>query len=315
MSCVTAYLICEVDGSTGMAVAKRGPWTATDPAARDELLALIRSRKVPLDDIRDAGFDSWYCRGVAVDVPGRRFRCYPCVLDQQPLTEVDRALRASPAWTGWDAAVAVGGREEFVDLLPAAARVIAPYHVLDEPISGPVPLPPGEAWFVGWDPVASELTVRYDVYSASWYVEGYDLVTLVTPDRAAFDYRVSGRDTYPVHPGLAWLRAGPAAIDTLLAATPFPPPGDESVPTGVVIDQDLRVIRYWLTSLVPARLLRAVREVWPGWQVRPITHGIAEHRAVTGRPDATPPPGVPVDPRTLRWPRIRVIDAGPDQPI
>jgi hypothetical protein len=100
-------------------------------------------------------------------------------------------------------------------------------------------------------------------------------------------------------------------VGMLLAGTPCPPPGDESIRTGVVIDQDLDVIRYWLTSIVPARLIRDVQAAWPGWQVQPITHGIGEHLAVTARPGGPARFGVPADPRRLRWPSIRVADPPP----
>jgi hypothetical protein len=275
-----------------MASAKHGTWTVTDVAEREDLLAFIRARAVPLSEVRDAGFGTVYCQGAAIDLARRRFRCYPC---REPLVEVDRDVRAAPAWTGWDAGLAVGGREEFADTMPEAARVVEPYRMRPAP---PVVAAHDAEWFAGWDPATGALTVRDDPASADWYLYGWDVVTIITPERAGFDYRVDCPDVGPVHPLLVWLRAGPPGLEPLLATTPFPPPDGPGTRSGAVIDQELRLIWYWLTAFAPARLLRAVHDAWPGWRVQAIRDGLAEHFAVTGRGDSE---------RVLRWPRVQVI--------
>src|SRR5262245_45862355 len=95
----------------------------------------------PLAEVRDGWFDQWFCRGVVLDEPARRFRCFPCHADNA-LEATDRAARA--AWPGWDAGVAFGGREDFAELLPEAARVIRPYDIITPELA---PLPHDGAWF------------------------------------------------------------------------------------------------------------------------------------------------------------------------
>jgi hypothetical protein len=274
VSCWTAYLVRDEDGARRMAVAKYGTWMVTEPAERDGLLAFLRDRAVPLDEVADEAFGDVYCRGVAIDLPGRRFRCYPCYGEPVPFAELEHTLRTAEAWNGWDVGVAIGGREDFPVLLPGVSRVVRPYGVLDGAPVTPDPVPHDEAWFAGWDPQTLTLTVRHDPDSANWTTEQFDLVTVVEPDLTGRHFRLGTIDTHPVHPLLAWLRDGPAAIERLAAGVPFPPAYDDNVRTAIVVDRSQQVIQYWMTNLlVPARLLSAVRAAWPGWQLRPIAPG------------------------------------------
>jgi len=270
VSCWTAYLLRD-DGGLRMAVAKYGTWMVTEPDERDTLLAFLRDQAVPLEGVADRAFDSYYCRGVAVDLPGRRFRCYPCYGDHVPFADLELTLRTAEAWNGWDAGVALGGREDFPALLTGAARVIDPY---DMPQTSPDPLPHDEQWFVGWDPDALTFTVRDDRDSANWTADDFDVVTVIGTDLIARQFRLVPVDTHPVHPLLVWLRGGPAVVERLAAGVPFPIAYDDNIRTAIIVDRTQHIVHYWLTdSLVPARLLAAVRDAWPGWRLRPIARG------------------------------------------
>jgi hypothetical protein len=251
VSCWTGYLLRAADGTVRVAALKYG-----------SLLQFDRALGRPLEQVRDGWFDDWLCRGVAVDEPGRRFRCYPCEGNDRFLAT---GLAAREAWPGWDADVAIGGREEFAELLPETARVIRPYRIGTRYLT---PLPHDDRWFVGWDPVAFALTVREHEYSADWFggLE-HDLVTVVTAEAAAYEYRLETvHGTIPVHPLLSWLQRGPAATGGLLV--PFPPGDETFIRTAVLVDYRRRVLEFRPTDLAPPRLVRAVEEAWPGWHVQ-----------------------------------------------
>jgi hypothetical protein len=288
VSCWTAYLLRDDEGALRMAVAKYGTWMVTEPDERDTLLAFLRDRAVPLDDVADRAFGNFYCRGVAIDLPAHRFRCYPCYGEHVPFADLELTLRTAEAWNGWDAGLAFGGREDFPALLPAAARVVDPYDI---PAASPDPLPHDEDWFVGWDPDALTFTVRHDRDSANWTADEFDVVTVIGADLVARQFRLVPIDTHPVHPLLVWLRGGPAVVEELAAGVPFPAAYDDSIRTAIVVDRTQDIIHYWLTdSLVPARLLAAARDAWPGWRLRPIARGGS---------------GLPVRPQ-VRWPTVTV---------
>ncbi|HET7014118.1 MAG TPA: hypothetical protein VFI65_09410 [Streptosporangiaceae bacterium] len=292
MSCRTAYLMREDDGSHWFAVDKRGPWRLTQPAGRDAVLRFIRAQGVPLDRVSDGGLGDVYCQGVLLDLPGRRYRCYPCYGDHLRLDEVEAAISASAMWSGWDAGVAMGGREEFAEVLPSAVRVIRPYRVLDEQPPEPEPMPQ-EDWFADWDRDTLTLTVRDDEASADWTMDEFLVLTTVDRDRVALDYRLTPVDTHPVHPLLAWLRRGPDALLALSATPPYPSTDREDlVRSSVTVNRADRVIGYSLTDLVPARLLGAVLLAWPGWRVEPMPDDGGGHRQLS-RPSIRVLPGPP----------------------
>src|SRR5262245_15947256 len=86
-----------------------------------------------------------------------------------------------------------------------------------------------------WDPNGFALTVREHVDSANWSIVEYDVVTVVTVDAAAYEYRLHTVDTHPVHPLLSLLQRGPAALSGL--AVPFPPVDEHVVRTAVLVDR------------------------------------------------------------------------------
>jgi hypothetical protein len=260
------------DGSAWFAFAKRGQWLLTQPADRDAVLRFIRANGAALDRVRNGGFGEVYCQGVLLDLPGRRYRCYPCYGDHRPLTQIDAAISASTLWNGWDAAVAVGGREEFGALLPAAARVIRPFRALEEQSPDPE-LMPREYWFADWDRDMLTLTVRDDEHSADWTIDQFDAFTTVDRDSVALDYRLTPVDTRPVHPLLTWLRSGPDVLRALSATPPYPPadPDLELVRSSATVNHVDRLIGYSPTDLAPTRLIEAVRTAWPGWRVEPLS--------------------------------------------
>ncbi|MFI7676522.1 hypothetical protein [Actinophytocola sp. NPDC049390] len=57
------------------------------------------------------------------------------------------------------------------------------------------------------------------------------------------------------------------------------------VNAGLVIDMDREAMGYWTPDRVPARLVADIQSAWPGWEVRRLRYGLAEHLAVTGRRD------------------------------
>jgi hypothetical protein len=293
VSCRTAYLVRVEDGSIRMATAKYGAWLLKDRAALDHVLAHVRDCGAPLDNIGDGAFDGVHCQGAALDLPARRFRCFPCSSDLVRLDDLDRTIRAADVWMDWDAGIAVGGREELAAMLPEAARVVQPYDVLDSDAPSLRTVPRDDKWFVRWDPAAFKLIVRHDWNIANWDTQDFDLVTVIGPDLTGLHFRLVAVDTDPIHPLLIWLRHGPTVVDALVAEAPFPPAYEENIRTGVVVDRSREVIEYRLTHLVPARLLEAVRAAWPGWQLRPVGPGAADQPSISGE--------------ALRWPHISVV--------
>jgi hypothetical protein len=292
VSCHTAYLLREEDGSHWFAHAKHGQWRLTQPAGRDEVLRYIRDYAVPLDNARDGGFGEAYCQGALLDLAGRRYRCYPCYSDRRGLDEIDAEIRASAMWNGWDAGIAPGGREEFAEVLPPAARVIRPFRVLDAERPDPEPMPQ-EDWLADWNRDTLTLTVRDDEYSADWTIDEYDVLTIIDQDRVALDYRLTPVYLQPVHPLVAWLRYGPGVLRVLAGTPPYPPPGGDLVRCTAVLNYADRLIGYSPTGLVPPRLLEAVRSAWPGWRVEMMS---GDGGGQLTRPSILVLPGQPPDP-------------------
>jgi len=324
MSCSTAYLLRDEDGSCRFAAQKYGTWLITEADTWADLVAWIRRDGIALTGESTRFLGGVYCRGVALDLPGRRYRFYSCNPTTRHNEAADRRVRAAPVWAGWDAGLARGGREELGEMIPAARHVIEPYHVAPSPLADLL-LDDRDRWFVGWDAEALEIAVLDDPASADWAAASCDLVTVVTPDLRLLDYRIATRysdsDTL-----LAWLGHGPVLVDALLAQAPFPLPWEQLVDAGALIDLDRRAVRYWSRRSISAGLLAAVRAAWPGWPVERLPYGHAEQLALTGRPDPealdhgsldgttdaalagwiTERLALPVDQRPLRAPQIRV---------
>lgn len=285
MSCWTAYLVREADGSAWIVGDSGRGHAITDVADRDDTLARIRRHGHPreLAQTSDGYVGGAFCFGALIDFVARRYRHYPCYGERAPLDQVDQEIKASPAWEGWDAGIAMGGREELGELLPEAARIIQPFDVLDD-AHQPMTLYPRDDWFVAWDPIRFALEVRHSAYWVSPF-SSIDVVTTIGTDGTTRDFRVVGRDTTPLHPILVGLRSGPDALDALCSAAPHPAPTeDETVAHTVVIDHPRSIIHHSPTAFAPARLLDAVRSAWPGWQLRILP----TNQPVTGMPDGTP---------------------------
>jgi hypothetical protein len=324
MGCWTAYLLRDDDGSVGFAWRKYGAWLITDADHRTDLVSWIRREGTALDDEPSRLLGPGYCQGVALDLPGRRYRCFGCASTIRRNEAADRRVRAAPAWAGWDAGLARGGREELGEVIPAARAAIEPYPLADHSLSDLL-LGGRDRWFVSWDAERFEIGVLDDPASADWVEQGCGLITVVTSDLRVLDYRVTSRHS-DADELLPWLTHGPPLVDALLALAPFPVAWEYQVDAGALIDLDRRVLRYWSRRFVPARLLAAVRAAWPGWSLERLPYGHAEQLALTGRPDPealddgitdedhrealagwiTERLALPVDRRPLRAPHIRV---------
>jgi hypothetical protein len=317
VSCWTGYLVREEDGTCRYAARKYGDWLIVDSDRLADVLARVRRDGVLVDSATAGDFDGWCCRGVAIDLPGRRYRCFPCRPRFVATEHADRQVRAAEIWRGWDATIARGGREELAELLPEASAVVAPYAAPMYPLAELV-LDDRDEWFAGWDPAAFELTVWDDEYSANWTSSHCDLVTVVSADLAVLDYRVDAGYS-DVDEVVRWLAHGPPLLDALDGSAPYPLPMEHQVSGGVVIDVPHKTLRHWSERFVPARLWSALPTVWPGWRVERFQYGLAEHLAATGRrndelldTDECDPAwdgarrSLPADPRPFRVPRIAV---------
>ncbi|WP_147339357.1 hypothetical protein [Actinomadura spongiicola] len=311
----------DTDGSCRFRHVKWGTWQLLDQDGQAEVIAELRRDGTPLDEVEPGYFDGWYCQGVAIDLKNRVFRAYSCPGDNHHRESLDLRFRTAPAWAGWDAGFAWGGREELAEVIPEASSVIVPYHGLEAPPLAELPFGERDQGFSTWDADRFELVVHRDVADAGWYdwYQECDLVTVITPDLHVLDYRFFTEFREWTDTLLPWLVHGHSYVDELRGQTPYPFPGEgERVRAGLVIDLDQRVLRYWPHGYVPSRLLAAVGAAWPGWELRRMRYGFAEHLAVTGRraPDAlaTPPEvaaeweaarrDLTPDPRPLRAPLV-----------
>jgi len=315
VGCWTGYLVRDEDGACRYAVRKRGTWLVTDDEARAGVLADVRRDSVLVADASPGGFSGWCCYGVAIDVPGRRYRCFPCQPRFVRNETIDHSVRAAALWRDWDAGLARGGREEFAELIPEAREVVAPYAAPTFPLAE-LALGDRDGWFAGWDPDAFELAVWDDETSANWSGTACDLVTV--DDLVVHDYRIANGYS-DVDQLLPWLTYGDRLLDAIADAAPYPLPTEHEANSGVVIDRPRQTLRYWSERFVPPRVPAVVQSAWPDWQVERLTYGLAEHLAATGRhhdgylDEACESPSwdgarrsLAVDPRPFRMPRIAV---------
>jgi hypothetical protein len=281
VGCWTGYLVRDVDGACRYAVRKRGAWLLTSDETRAAVLADVRRNGVPVADVTPGSFSGWCCHGVAIDVPGRRYRCFACQPRFVRNETADRAVRAAAIWQDWDAGFARGGREEFVEVIREAAGVVAPYAAPTFPLAE-LALADRDGWFAGWDETAFELAVWDDEYSANWTDAACDLLTVIDADLAVRDYRLANGHS-DVDQLLPWLGYGDRLLDGLTDAAPYPLPTEHDASSGAVVDLPRRVLHYWSERFVPPRVLDSVRSAWPDWQIKRLEYGLAEHLAVTGR--------------------------------
>lgn len=257
MGCYTGYLLRDEDGASWFAETKYGVWQLVDDAERAMVVDRVRGEGRLLDGTSGPLFTASTCRGVALDLRDRVFRCFPCEGMDDHSESVEQRIRTAPHWAGWDAGLAWGGREELGDVVPAARHVIVPYDLTFRPLAE---LPFGDR--------------ERD--------EG-DLVSVVTAARQVLDYQLA-RTYADADNLLPWLVHGDRLVDALRAEEPYELPWYD-VDGGVVIDLGRRVLSYWTDGFVPPRLLAEVRAAWPGFEVRRLPHGLDEHLAATGRND------------------------------
>jgi hypothetical protein len=261
MGCYTGYLLRDDDGTCRYAETKWGTWQLESGARRDEVIDWVRSDGRLVDKNSQSRFPASTCRGVGIDLRDLVFRAFPCYLEDFHQESLDLRIRTAPHWEGWDAGFAWGGREELGEVVPEARHVIVPYDVPFRPLTE-LPFDERDDW--PWD----ECT----------------LTSVITPDLRVLDYRLTCPDD-DIDTLLPWLVHGASLVDALGEQEPYPLPEEESTAAGVVIDQDRRVLHYWTGTVVPPRLLADVKAAWPGWDVRRLRYGLAEHLAMTGRGD------------------------------
>lgn len=315
-------MLRDTDGSSRYRHVKWGTWQLLDEGGRAEVIAELRRDGAPIDEVEPGCFDGWCCRGVAIDLQARVFRAYSCPGDDHHRESLDLRFRTAPVWAGWDAGFAWGGREELGEVIPGASPVVAPYRGLEVPPLAELPFGERDEGFSTWNADRFELVVHSDVADANWYdwYEECDLVTVITSELRVLDYRFFTETRDWTDTLLPWLVHGHPFVDRLRGQTPYPFPGEgEGVRSGLVIDLDQRVLRYWPNGYLPTRLLADVGAAWPGWDLRRMRYGFAEQLAVTGRraPDGPAAPhgvaaewdaarrGLRVDPRPLRAPHVR----------
>ena len=251
-------MLRDEDGSCRYTSVKWGDCNPADGAVRAEVIDRVR-RGTRVEEIGSAWFSNSDCRGAAIDLRDRVFRAFTCELKGERRESLDRRIRAR--WPGWDAGLAWGGREDFGDMLPEARHVIVPYDLEFRPLS--------------------ELTFGI---REEWSIADDYLVSVIDTELRVLDYRLE-RTYDHADAMLPWLVHGSGLVDTLRAEDPYPLPEEWVLDAGLVIDMDRRVLHYWTDDYVPARLLADVLAAWPGWDVRRLRYGLAEHLAVTGRRD------------------------------
>ena len=256
MGCWTGYLLRDEDGTCRFASHKWGDWELADDAVRAEVIDRVRREGTPVEEIGSAWFSGSDCRGAAIDLRERVFRAFTCELKNEHRESLDRRIRTR--WPGWDAGLAWGGREDFGDLFPEARHVIRPYDL----------------WF---RPLA-----ELEFEESDW--DECDLVSVITPDLRVLDYRLA-RHYADADTLLPWLVHGEGFTDALGEREPHGMQVEELVNAGLVIDMHRRTMGFWTPDTVPGRLFTVVRAAWPGWDVRRLRYGLAEHLATTGRRD------------------------------
>lgn len=286
MGCWTGYLLRGAGGVVATMVEKWGAWQLAGPADAEELFARARAARVAGGGAPSerSWFGASLCRGVAFDLDARRLRFYGCptaVLSPAVgwIETVERAVTRSPAWDGWDAGYARGGREELGEVIPELAPAIEPEPVVIPPLAElPGALAARDDWFVSWDPARLELTCRH---GGPW--QGYGgLLSVVRSDLTVLDFGFAHGDAFA---WLGWLAHGERLLDALFCEAPYPLVVEDSVNAGAVIDVPARRIGTFTGAAVPARLLAEIAAAWPGWRIETMRHGFAAQLAATGRRD------------------------------
>lgn len=334
MECWTAYLLRAEDGSCWTMGDKWGDWFLLEEDDRVRIVeSILRHGTAVGDDRARDHMDSWFCRGVVLDLVTRRHRFFGCdpkfprphVAYRESLTA---RLTSAPGWSGWDVGYAWGGHEDLVEIVPEARPVVAPPADLTDLEAVPLEdaLTSRDDWFAGWDPGRREISVLFDETSADWFDPADAVVSVIGSDGTVLDYQLA---VHHIMPFLA--RHGASLTAALSAVAPYPLPAEETVRAGVVVDVPARRLRHWTPDGVPPQLAAKVAAAWPGWLVERLPLGFVGHLAATGGdgqdlivPDARLREdgweedliafrnrrrrALPADPRNLRRPRVRVIE-------
>ncbi|MEU6750552.1 hypothetical protein ABZ914_30425 [Spirillospora sp. NPDC046719] len=310
---------------------KWGDWCLAGESDRIRIVESILRGGVAVDDDSARGLvDSWFCRGVVLDLVTHRYRFFGCDLQTlQPgvsyLESTAVRVASAPGWSGWDVGYAWSGREGLVEVVSEARpAVVTPAETEGTPLDAA--LTSRDGWFVDWDPIEREISVLYHETIADWFAPATAVMSVIGSNDTVMDYQLAVND---IAPFLAHHGASLAA--SLLARAPYPMPAEETVHAGAVVDLPSRRLRYWTTESVPPQLVAKVAAAWPGWTVERLPLGFIGHLAATGRDDedlfmtnAELRDGgweedlidirngeriaLTIDPRTLRPPSVRVID-------
>lgn len=301
MSCSTAYLVRDVDGLWRVRWAKYGRWNLLDARDREAVLQATRERSTPLDSLSGPPWLSgWACCGVLLDVVARRLRFYGCGLRSGEIENLERRVARAPAWADWDVAYALGGREDFAELVPEAASQTEPEPFVQpslDQLTGA--LVEWDEGFVDWDRERLRLRYRW-----AWWSNLGGLLSVIDEGLDVLDYGFVHPFSSPVV--MPWLLHGERLLDALGPVVPHALPHEREFDDGVIIDCSARCIRCWSGAAIPPRLLASVRAAWPGWTLERLRFGYAGHLAATGRrdPEALVPyaelPAADFDPEWLR---------------
>ncbi|MDL4775817.1 MULTISPECIES: hypothetical protein [Thermomonosporaceae] len=329
MGCWTAYVLRAEDGSCWAMGQKWGDWYLAREGDRARTVEAVLRGGVAVGDERARDLvDSWFCRGVALDLVTRRYRYFGCGLLKSGAAYLESAalrLASAPGWAGWDVGYAWAGREDLAAVAPEVRPVVvAPADTEATPLDAA--LTSRDGWFVGWNPVHREISVLYHETIADWFAPANAVVSIIAPDGIVMDYQLAVNGIVPF---LA--QHGEPLPAKLLAHAPYPMPAEETADSGAVIDLAARRLRYWTADSVPPQLMAKSAARWPGWVVERLPFGFIGHLAATGRDgedlvmtDAELCEGgweadlidvrnggraaLRTDPRSLRPPRIRVVE-------
>lgn len=126
MGCWTAYVLRAEDGSCWTMGEKWGDWCLAKESDRIRIVESILRGGVAVDDDSARGLvDSWFCRGVVLDLVTHRYRFFGCDLQTlQPgvsyLESTAVRVASAPGWSGWDVGYAWSGREGLVEVVSEA---------------------------------------------------------------------------------------------------------------------------------------------------------------------------------------------------
>ncbi|WP_157762137.1 hypothetical protein [Nocardia yamanashiensis] len=281
MSCSTAFVLRDADGRCLLMGQKQSWWDLTRADHLAEALAAIRQVGVPAERASSDFLGRYHCNGFALDLLEKRCHLYVCGEGQGATYFDSYAARfgAQPLWAGWEVRYAWGGHEELALAIPQAAGAVSP-DLRPPATSSSTPFFSRDEWFIDWDPVRREITVRESEWSADWQDSPCAVLSVIGTGNAVLDYRLE--DEYV----LDWLaEQGASGVAVLDREAPYPLPHESLAHAGAVIDTAAKRLSYWTFTLSRPALHDYVVDAWPGWRVERLPFGYACHLAVTGRAD------------------------------